>query len=316
MARNLNILASSWNDGVFVLNDKGLSHELPQLSVRGLSDDLAGGAFAAVDGHHLFQRKAHGDWTRIATSEYVLSVTYAVNGCVYVGTDDARVLVLDEGNRLNQIDSFNSIEGRDSWLAGTFIVDGKEVGPPLGVRSLSGATNGCVFANVHVGGIPRSSDAGETWSPTIDVNLDAHEVRVSPTNSDLIVAATAAGLCISRDGGDSWSVHTEGLHAPYCSAVALSGDNIFVAASENHFSSEGAIYRRSIEQGSERMESVGSGLPNWLGGIADTSCIASCENHMALVSANGDVYVSIDMGLNWNKRVEALKGVSSVLFVL
>jgi len=315
MAQPSKILASNWNNGVFVLDNDGLVHELPNHSVRGLSDDLEGGAFAAVDGHSLFQRDGQGDWNRVATSEFTLSVTFAVDDKVYVGTDDARVLILDERGNLVQIDCFESIEGRDSWLAGTAIIDGQEVGPPLGVRSLSGAANGCLFANVHVGGIPRSADAGATWTPTIDVNLDAHEVRVSPTNRNLVAAATAAGLCMSHDGGSSWSIHTDGRHAPYCSAVAISREHIFVAASESHFSQEGAIYRRGIEPSSEPLEKVGAGLPNWLGGIVDTSCIASSEEDMALISATGDVYVSTNAGLNWHKREENIASVSSVLIV-
>lgn len=150
-AQQSKILASNWNNGVFVLDNDGLAHELPNRSVRGLSDDLEGGAFAAVDGHSLFQRNGQGDWNHVATSEFTLSVTFAVDGKVYVGTDGARVLILDERGNLKQIDCFDSIECRDSWLAGTAIIDGKEVGPPLGIRSLSGAANGCLFANVHVG---------------------------------------------------------------------------------------------------------------------------------------------------------------------
>lgn len=310
-----NILASTWNNGVFVLNSEGLVHELPKRTVRGLSDDLAGGAFAAVDDHNLFQRKPSGVWNRVASSEHVLSVTFAVDDKVYVGTDDARVLILDEQGNLNQIDCFDSIQGRDAWFAGTAIVDGNEVGPPLGIRSLSGAANGRIFANVHVGGIPRSIDSGATWEPTIDVDLDAHEVRVSPINNNLVVAATASGLCTSWDGGDSWSVQSAGLHAPYCSAVAVTANHIFVAASESHFSQEGAIYRRSVEPSSDHFEKVVAGLPNWLAGIADTSCITSSGDEMALVSAGGEVFMSADAGRNWSKMEEKLTGVSSVLIV-
>jgi len=315
MTPRFKILASTWTDGLFVLDNDGVAHELPNCTVRGLSDDLSGGAFASVDGHHLYQRDPSGQWKRIATSEYILSVTYAVGNNVYIGTDDARVLVLNDRGELEQIDSFDSIQGRDSWLAGTAVIDGKEVGPPLGIRSLSGIAGGCVFANVHVGGVPRSVDGGATWEPTIDVELDAHEVRISPHNNSLIVVATALGLCISWDGGETWSVQSDDLHAPYCSAAAVTADHIFVAASESHFSREGAIYRRSVEQSKDRLEKVGGGLPNWLAGIADTSCIASSADEMAIISARGEVFTSSDAGRTWRKREETIAGVSSVLIV-
>lgn len=307
------ILASTWNNGVFILNEGGLSHEFAGRTVRGLSHDPRGGVYAAIDDHYLFRRDPSGEWKRLASSEFVLSVTFAIDDKVYAGTDDARILRLNVHGAFDQIDSFESIAGRETWLAGTAIIDGKEVGPPLGIRSMSGAKNGRLFANVHVGGIPQSEDGGVTWTPTIDVELDAHEVRVSPYDDNIIAAATAFGLCLSWDAGHKWTVQTDGLHDPYCSAVAITKDHIFVAASEGHFSQQGAIYRRSIDPSETLLEKMGAGLPNWLGGIVDTSCIASNGDDMALVSANGEIFTSIDSGHNWRKRTENVVGVSSVL---
>ena len=309
------ILASTWNNGVFVLDEGGLSHELPKRPVRGLSHDPVGGAYASVDDRHLFRRKQSGEWTSLASSESALSVTFAVDDKVYAGTDDARVLRLNARGEFDQIDNFDIIEGRGSWFAGTAIIDGKEVGPPLGIRSMSGATKGRLFANVHVGGIPRSEDGGATWKPTIDAELDAHEVRVSPYNNNIIAAATASGLCVSWDAGHSWTVQTDGLHDPYCSAVAVTENHIFLAASEGHFAQEGAIYRRSVKPSQARLEKLGAGLPKWLGGIVDTSCIASNGDDMALISTGGEVFTSIDSGHNWRKREESVASVSSVLIV-
>ena len=315
MVQTTEILASTWQNGLFVLSSRGLEHELRNRSVRGLSSDLRGGVLAVVDEHDLYQRVASGDWVFLATSDYVLSVTFALGNKILVGTDDARVLQLGRGSKLEQFDSFDSMDGRASWYAGTFVVDGETVGPPLGIRSLSGSNSDNLFASVHVGGIPRSTDGGTTWIPTIDIDLDVHEVRVSPYNSDLVVAATAAGLCISWDAGTSWSVHAEGLRDPYCSAVSVTRDNIFVAASEGHFSKDGAIYRQSLRSKAEPIEKVGAGLPTSLDGIADTACIASLDREMALVSAGGEIYESADAGLSWQKRIETVLGVSSVQIV-
>jgi len=315
MNRSSQILASTWNDGLFVVGSGEISHELPGHSVRGLSDDLEGGVFAVVDSHSLFRRDQNGVWRCCAKSEFPCSVTFALESQVFVGTDDARVLLLDEQGVLVQVDNFDSIEGRSSWFAGTFVVDGKEVGPPLGVRSMSGASNGCLLANVHVGGIPRSQDSGATWAPTIDVELDIHDVCVSPYYSDLVVAASAAGLCISRDAGVSWTTHSDGLHDPYCSAVAVTRSSIFVAASEGHFTQNGALYRRSVEPDGKALEKVAGGLPHWLNGIVDTSCIASREDEMAIVSTNGDVFLSSDAGYSWETGPGITSGVSSVQIV-
>ena len=309
------ILASTWDNGVFVLDDSGIRQELPNQPVQGLSSDLKGGATASVGGNSLYRRDADGSWNLLARHDHTISTTFTNNQGTFVGTDDACVLALTQNGDLKQIDNFDSIAGRDQWFAGTAIIDGKVLGPPLGVRSLHGASSELLLANVHVGGIPRSVDGGNTWTPTIDVSFDAHEVHVDNNNANLVVAATAVGLCMSHDGGDTWSLHTQGLHSEYCSAVTISGQSVFVAASESHFSPQGAIYRRSTNPGVETLEKVEGGLPNWLEGIADTSCIAAKYNQMVIISAMGSVYVSSDAGQKWVELEETVPGVSSVLIV-
>jgi hypothetical protein len=156
------------------------------------------------------------------------------------------------GGVLDPIDGFDNVAGRDAWFAGSAIVNGQRLGPPLGIRSVAANSNGTIlFANVHVGGIPRSMDGGRTWQPTIDINSDVHEVRAHQADPDIVVAASAIGLCISRDAGATWTIERDGLHAPYCSAVAFSGDDILVSASTDHFAAQGRIYRRPIRPDGE-----------------------------------------------------------------
>jgi hypothetical protein len=55
---------------------------------------------------------------------------------------------------------FDAVAGRDRWKSGVAIIDGKLMGPPLGIRSMAATCDGAVLlANVHVGGVPRSTDA-------------------------------------------------------------------------------------------------------------------------------------------------------------
>lgn len=167
-----------------------------------------------------------------------------------------------------------------------------------------------LFANVHVGGIPRSIDSGKTWQPTIDINSDVHEVRVHPADPRIVVAASGVGLCISRDYGETWAIEQEGLHSPYCSAVAFSGDDILVSASTDHFASEGRIYRLPIKTGG--VLAVENGLP-WTEGIADTGCIATSGSNIAVVDRSGNLYLSADFGHAWSRSHQGLPSPSSVL---
>src|SRR6185436_8553239 len=259
------ILVSTWDDGLFSVTGKTVHHELAGQPVRSLTPDGHGGVLAIVGGDSLRQRSAEGEWTTIARSDSPLSCCVATGGAVFVGTDDARVLRLESYGALQPLKSFDTVEGRDKWYAGQAIVDGKVMGPPLGVRSMSATRDGVLLVNVHVGGIPRSTDAGLTWRPTIDVDADVHEVCAHPTRPDLVIAAAAVGLCISRDGGATGTVESEGLHAPHCSAVAFGRNDIFVSASVDPFSAQGAVYRRPID-GAGPLQPLGGGMPRWTEG--------------------------------------------------
>jgi photosystem II stability/assembly factor-like uncharacterized protein len=238
----------------------------------------------------------------------------AVKDAIYVGTDDARMLRLSHGGGvLDPIDGFDNIAGRDAWFAGSAIVNGQRLGPPLGIRSVAANSNGSLlFANVHVGGIPRSMDGGSTWQPTIDINSDVHEVRAHQANPDIIVAASAIGLCISRDAGATWTIERDGLHASYCSAVAFSGGDILVSASTDHFAAQGRIYRRPIRPDGDTV-AVEGGMPAWTEGIVDTGCIAANGSSIAVADRGGNLYGSDDFGRAWLCRSARLPAPSCVL---
>ncbi len=171
-----------------------------------------------------------------------------------------------------------------------------------------------LFANVHVGGIPRSADGGVTWHPTINIEEDVHEVRAHDSRPDIVVAAAATGLCISRDGGKTWSIEQEGMHSPYCSAVALTDTDVLIAASEDPFSTQGAIYRRPID-GTGPLLPIGGGLPRWFAGIVDTACIATRAATIVLVDGGGNPYLSDDHGRTWSRIADQLPTPSGILIV-
>ena len=310
------ILVATWGDGLFAVTGDGRRQEIADLSVRGLAPDGRGGTLAIVGGHSLRRRAPSGQWVTVATSEFELSCCMALRDTIYVGTDDARILRLSDGSAgLEPIDGFNNVAGRNAWFAGSAIVNGQRLGPPLGIRSVAANSNGSVlFANVHVGGIPRSMDGGRSWQPTIDINNDVHEVRAHPTSPDIVVAASAVGLCISRDAGAMWTIERDGLHASYCSAVAFSGDNIFVSASTDHFAAQGRIYRRPILPNGN-IVAVEGGMTTWTEGIVDTGCIAANGSSIAVADRAGGLYVSDDFGRAWSCRFTGLPTPSGALIV-
>jgi len=308
------ILAATWSDGLFVYAGETRCQEVAGYSVRALARDRDGGTLAIVDKHSVCRRTSDGTWSTIAISQLDLSSLTVVGGVIYLGTDDARVLRVRQDGQTDQLSGFESVPGRDTWYAGSAVINGQVVGPPLGVRSMSSTSDGAaLLVNVHVGGIPRSTDGGVTWQPTIEVDTDVHEVCAHPVDPRTVIAAAGVGLCISRDGGGTWTVEQEGLHASYCSAVAFSGEDIFVAASTDHFADEGAVYRRPID-GKRPLQPI-HGLPKWLGGIVDSGCIATLGSAVAVVDKAGTLYASADAGHSWVHRDNGLLMVSKLLLI-
>jgi hypothetical protein len=309
------LLAATWRDGLFVVNGTRCDHEFAGHPVNALTPDGHGGAVAIVDRQSLWRRTSVGTWRTVATSDFELACSVAVGDVIYVGTDDAHILKVNTNGSVEQLGGFDAVAGRDTWYAGSALIDGQRVGPPLGIRSMTATSDGTVLlANVHVGGIPRSTDGGVTWQPTIEVESDIHEVRAHPTHPGIVIAAGATGLCTSRNGGATWTVEQEGLHASYCSAVAFAGHDILVAAAADHFAAQGAVYRRPID-GAGALMPVGGGLPRWIDGIADTTCIAALGSVLAVADRASNLYVSGDAGRMWLRHADVLPTISSVLIV-
>jgi len=276
------ILVATWDKGLFTVTGKMVHQEFSYQSVGSLVPDGRGGALAIVGEHSLRRRSPEGEWTAIAKSEFPLSCCVAIGKVVFVGTDDAHILRVDPNGAKRCLTGFDAVAGRDKWYAGSAVIDGKQAGPPLGIRSITATCDGAVLlANVHVGGVPRSTDAGLTWRPTIDIDSDVHQVCAHPTRPAIVIAAAAEGLCISRDAGATWTIEQQGLHAHHCSAVAFGRNDIFVSAATGQFTTQGAVYRRPIDANGP-LQPLGGGMLQWIDGVADTNCIASQHSTVAV----------------------------------
>jgi hypothetical protein len=307
------ILVATWENGVFSIVGDSVRQELAGRSVVSLADDGQGAVLAIVDGHSLWRRSVTGDWAMIAESDLALSCCVALGDVVFAGTDDAQILRLDSDGVGHSLTGFDTVDGRDLWYAGSAIVDGKLVGPPLGIRSMAATCNGvALLANVHVGGIPRSTDAGLTWQPTIEIDCDVHQVCAHPTRPDLVIAASAVGLCVSRDAGASWAIEQRGLHAHHCSAVAFGRNDIFISAAADQFAEQGAVYRRPIDS-DDPLDALSGGMPRWIEGVADTGCIAARGSIVAVIDRSGRLYVSADDGASWSSAIDRLPVASGLL---
>jgi hypothetical protein len=131
------ILVATWGNGLFSVTGKTVHQELADQSVRSLVADGHGRVLAIVGRHSLCRRSSDGEWTEIAKSEFELSCCVPIGNVVFVGTDDAHILRVDPDATQQYLTGFDAVAGRDRWYAGSAIIDGKLMGPPLGIRSMA-----------------------------------------------------------------------------------------------------------------------------------------------------------------------------------
>ena len=120
---------------------------------------------------------------------------------------------------------FKSINGGQSWIQ---IPDGFGLNTHFGDLSVNPHNSNIVIAALASGyaygggnltneGIWKSTDAGSTWTKTLDLQ-DAYDILFHPTDPNLVYAAIGgmtnnSGFYISTDQGNSWVQSDSGLQA-------------------------------------------------------------------------------------------------------
>lgn len=181
------------------------------------------------------------------------------------------------------------------------------MGRPPDTRSIS-EDGEAVYVNVHVGGIVRSRDQGRSWVPTIDVDADVHRVWAGDPG---VFAACALGLAISTDGGDTWEIESDGLHATYSRGVTVCGDTVLISASDGPRGGRAALYRRALTGGS--IERCRNGLPEWFDGNVDSAWLDATPELAAVGTADGRAFASGDGGATWEEVASGLPSIECVL---
>jgi hypothetical protein len=285
-------------EGLFELDGKDLrpDDELGERDVTALAVDVDE-VWAIIADRSLLRRDASGGWTEVASSDsYELTCVVASAAGVFVGTEEAHLLRLEDST-LAPVDGLERVEGRDAWYT--------PWGGPPAVRSLAADRARRLHANVHVGGIPRSTDGGASWEPTIDIDSDIHQVLAHPSEPDVLLAAGAVGLAISEDGGSTWRIESDGLHSTYARAVAVADTTVLVTASSGPRGGRAAVYRTTLAPGS-RLERCTDGLPEWFDGNIDTGWLAAAGSTAAFAATGGLLFSSDDAGATWTEVADGL----------
>jgi hypothetical protein len=290
-------MLAATSSGIVAIDDE--ETQLPGRDVRALA--VEGDRWWAIVDHEVLTRGGdRSDWTPAGELGQLGARCLLPSGdAALVGTSEAHLFLVDTKSA-EQVEGFEEVEGRGDWFT--------PWGGPPDVRSLSKAGES-IHANVHVGGIVRSTDR-RSWEPTIDIHSDVHEV-LAVEGSDRVLAATAWGLAKSDDAGKSWGFEDEGLHATYCRAVAACDESVLMSASLGPRGGRAAVYRRAMSGGA--FEKCVKGLPEWFSDNIDTGCLAAASSRAVFGTRDGDVFVSEDSGETWSRVRDGLAPISQVL---
>jgi len=296
--------------GILVATAEGL-HELGDGAVRGrvhhsgrVVTTVAQGRkefWTVLEGSEVWHTANLDRWTHLADmANFRATCLAAMDEDVLVGSSQARLFrVVGEG--LEPVSAFDRAEGRSAWYT--------PWGGPPDTRSIS-EWDEAVYVNVHVGGILRTEDQGETWTPTIDLDADVHQVT---TAEGLVLAASAGGLAMSTDRGGAWTFRSQGLEAPYSRAVTVCGDAVLVSASRGPRGGRAAVYRGALGGGG--LERCRTGLPDWFDDNIDSYCLDAhpVRPFVAFGTSDGRVFASEDAGRSWGELASGLPSVQRVL---
>jgi hypothetical protein len=284
------------DDGLFHVDEDGTSRRLVKGGFRHAVAADDGAVALAADGT-LWNVDDDGaaEFEQLPPTRGAPTCVLVNGDDIWAGTAGAHLLLVREGD-LTPVPSFDSIAGRDRWHT--------PWGGPPDVRSLDVDEDDALFASIHVGGIVRSLDSGETWAPCGEIDWDVHQVVTVPDYAATVLAACAVGMALSTDTGDTWEMESRGLHSPYCRAVAVAGDHVILSASDGPNGGESALYRRALED--SVFDRCRLGLPEWFLGNIDTHCLAAWDEQVVAAAPGGSLFVSNDVGIRWHELATGL----------
>jgi hypothetical protein len=286
-------------DGLHSIDDVARPPGFVGRSVNAIARDGAE-LWAIVDRAEIWHAPAEDDWRLVTTMDGLEATCLAMTDALHVGSSQAHLFRL-AGDALELVSSFDDAEGRSEWFT--------PWGGPPATRSMT-EWDEDVYVNVHVGGIVHTADGGRSWSPTIDIDADVHQVA---TAEGSVLAACAGGLATSTDRGSTWTVRSDGLDAAYSRAVSVCGATVLVSASNGPRGGRAAVYRGDV--GAGPFERCTTGLPGWFDDNIDTYCLDALNDgtFAAFGTSDGRLFGSDDAGATWQQRAADLGQIHHVL---
>ena len=296
---------------------------LKSKDVQGVVSDTHGNVFVSLSDNTVWQSADAGHtWQQLQsdTIQEEITVIFAEpsSGELYVGTEPPKIYRFNRTDKDWQLlADLSRLEVAKTWYT--------PWGGPPAVRSMAASDEG-LYLDIHVGGILRSFDGGETWKSVSDgLHLDVHQVATSDRQQHAVYAATAGGFYLSEDQGKSWEARNTGLPNRYTRGIAIHPDEPKTVLISGSPTSPGgwrtngkrfALFR-TVDQGAH-WEKVTRGLPEASDAEIDTHSIAFSPTvpDIALCGLrSGMLYASDDAGASWSVASDALPSIHGLCAV-
>lgn len=159
----------------------------------------------------------------------------------------------------------------------------------LAVAHVASAAATVAYVGTRGGGVFKSGGLATAWTPKNVglTNLDIRYVFAHPDDAATLYACTAGGVFVSRDGADSWTDRSNGLHADV-RALVMAGSGYLYAAT-------GLGVHVSTDRGAH-WTALNVGLAN-----TDVRSLASPadDEDVLYAGTTGGVFKSRNGGNNW-----------------
>lgn len=220
---------------------------------------------------------------------------------VLIGTEPPHLYLQGGQGPARRVEAFDRLECRRRWRT--------PWGGPPAVRSLAGTPDGWVYADIHVGSIMRSPDAGVSWAPVgAGLDEDVHQVATCPGAPHRVYANTAQAVYVSDDRGHAWQHRSNELEGRYGRAIAVYPQRPdWLLASVSDGPHEGDVHAelyRTTDAGRHWLH-VTEGFPPSGPANIDTYHLAFSGDGDAWAAIDHTLYLSTDAGHHWRKAWQA-----------
>jgi hypothetical protein len=240
---------------------------------------------------------------------------------LYAGVEDAGIFVSrDRGLSWSELDGLTKHPTRPGWFPGAG-------GMCLHTILIDPNNSQRIWIGISAVGVFRSLDGGLTWKtcneglsrvptgmPYPEVGYCVHKMVLDPVNPDIIYMQEHSGVFQSNNGGDSWFPIEEGLtlkegDEPFGFPIAISptGDLFLMPleSSEQRSMRDGKLLVYARLKGTSRWEPIGDVVPDeqkHVSVLRDAMTVDSLDpNGLYFGTTSGEVYVSLDRGVNWDR---------------